>query len=46
MEVSTFFGTVLRGLGYECWSAGARVADDGPEAWEREGWEGVRYMGW
>lgn len=47
MEVSTFFATVLRSLGYECWSAGARVAEHGPEeGTEGEPREGVRYKGW
>ena len=46
MENSTFFGTVLRSLGYKCWSTGARVSDENTDASKEEGYEGPKYMGW
>lgn len=46
MEISTFFGTVLRSLGYNCWGSGARISDDMTDARNQEGYEGPKYRGW
>jgi hypothetical protein len=46
MENNTLFCTVLRSLGYEVYSTGARVNEASTGQASEEGWEGPKYMGW
>lgn len=46
MENSCLFGTVLRSLGYDVFSTGARVNEAAQPMAATKGWKGPRYDGW
>lgn len=46
MEVNCLFGTVLRSLGFDVYSAGARVNEAAQPVAATKGWKGPRHDGW
>lgn len=46
MEVNCLFGTVLRSLGFDVYSAGARVNEAAQPVAATTGWKGPRHDGW
>ena len=46
MEVNCLFGTVLRSLGFDVYSAGARVNEAAQPVAATKGWKGPRHNGW
>ena len=46
MEVNCLFGTVLRSLGFDVYSAGARVNEASQPVAATKGWKGPRHNGW
>ena len=46
METNCLFGTVLRSLGFDVYSAGARVNEAAQPVAATKGWKGPRHDGW
>ena len=46
MEVNCLLGTVLRSLGFDIYSAGARVNEAAQPVAATKGWKGPRHNGW
>lgn len=46
METNCLFGTVLRSLGFDLYSAGARVNQAAQPVAATKGWKGPRHDGW
>ena len=46
METNCLFGTVLRSLGFDVYSAGARVNQAAQPVAATKGWKGPRHDGW
>ncbi|KAJ6086361.1 N-acetyltransferase family protein [Penicillium sp. IBT 16267x] len=46
MEINTFFGTVLRSLGYNVMSVGCRVNEAAQPISASKNWKGPKYDGW